>query len=270
MENFKKHIWNVSNDGNQSVMEAFFNLGDDGAVVAIQKNAVTEAIVVGALTDCSKAGMNDQEAFDMLTKALDKFGAKYEKKVVPGLGKIGANIGAMNKHLQEKYPKLFEKTKCFIGLGNEGNDEYHVYWLCGYLGGFHFDTAEQALEDLESIINTPHVLPLLLLDDEDDVARRYSTTGVFALCERARYCETPNIEGLRDFFNNATGRRLLKLVCDEDEMLSRNITKEQKDAVEEVVSAVEYIARTVNGQPVAPEYIDEDIDDVPMSGCMPS
>lgn len=270
MENFKKHTRNVKNEDEQDIIEAFFNFGDDGVVVAIQKDAFTEAVVVTTLTDCSEAGMDDREAFDMLTKALDKSGDKYEKKVVPGLGKMTANIGAMNQHIQEKYPELFEKTNCFIGLGNEGDDKYSVYWHCGNIGGFRFDTAEKALEDLECVLNTPHVLPLLMLDNEDDVTYRYSTTGVFALYERAQYCEDPVIEGLQDFFNKITGRRLLQIVCDEEEMLSRNITKEQKDAVEEVVSAIEYIARTVNGQPVAPEYIDEDIDDVPLSGCMPS
>lgn len=254
----------MNNDA--KIMEVCFQVGETGWVVAVEESEKTALLFMNTLTGCMEAEMDDEEAFDMLTKALDDAGVKYEKKEVPELGKMKPEIHAMNMRLLEEYPELVKKTECSIGLLNEGNGKYSVQWRCDNIGGVCFDTAEKAYEDLESILKTPHVIPLLMLDSDDEIAYRYATSGVFVLYQRALYCEEPNIEGLKEFFAQATGRLLLQMVCDEDEMLSRDITKEQKDAVEEVVSAIEYIARTVNGLPVAPEFID----DVPLSGCMPS
>lgn len=220
------------------------------------------------LVACKEVELSDSEAFDMLTKALDKAGVEYMVKDGDMIVEQLNEVQALNDRFHEEFE--FAPGNVSAIISKEADVDIEFGWRFGTANAVGFKNPKDAYDDLVAYFTTPHVKPLIGLFSAEDFVIRFFNVGSIALHLRKKFCDEPDMKILETFYNDTTGRVLLKVVCDEDRMLERAETAAEKAAVEEAVSAIEFIARKVNGLPTVPDDMDEDIDDVPLSGCMPS
>lgn len=220
------------------------------------------------LAACKEAELSDSEAFDMLTSSLDAAEVEYIVKDGDEIVEQLNELYALNERFHEEFK--FAPAKVTAIISKEADVDTEFGWRFGTVNAGGFKNPKDAYDDLVAYFTTPHVKPLMGLFDAEDFIIRFFNVGSIALHLRKKFCDEPDLKTLKTFYNDTTGRVLLAVVCDEDKMLERAVTAEETAAVEEAVSAIEFIARKVNGLPIVPDGMDEDIDDVPLSGCMPS
>lgn len=225
-------------------------------------------IVKRTLAACKEMKLSDSETFDILTSSLDAAEVEYTVKDGDKIMNQLKEVHALNERFHEEFE--FAPGNVSAIISKEADIDIEFSWRFGTANAVGFKSPKDAYDDLVAYFTTPHVKPLIGLFSAEDFVIRFFNVGSIALHLRKKFCDEPDMKILETFYNDTTGRVLLAVVCDEDRMLERAETAAEKAAVEEAVSAIEFIARKVNGLPTVPDDMDEDIDDVPLSGCMPS